>query len=305
MNRMMVALELTNRCNFRCSYCPHSVYGEPTGRNVYDRPEGDMPRETLEAILPNLNPHAKSVTIGFFGEPLLHPNFEEFTDRLHVGRKYAFHLNTNGSLITESLLPTLWKYDTVRISLDAADKETWERLCPGGRVKAMDGTWGADRWETLTEKVTALLGVRGRPPIYLIFVTTEETKSTADRFVEQWQPLLSRKGDKIAIKTMLSYGGVMENPIIINRRCKVSGEKRLVISWQGECSPCNLDVNMGLYVGNILQTKTFAGVLGSPAYQERMHQIHHRVGLCANCRDGGNFTFRLVFRNHDPIRRPC
>ena len=297
MKNLRVALELTNHCNFRCTYCPHSVYQQETGRNVYDRPEGFMPREMLDTIIPNARKYARSVSIGFFGEPLLHPQFEEFTAALHANRNYTLVLNTNGSLITEKMMDAMRMYDYILISLDGASKSVWESVCPSGKVKCFDGSWGHDRWDTLNEKIRQMMAIKDRPSMQLVFVVTDALKDTIDSFMDRWKPHLRRNtSDCLMAKTILSYGGVMQDTIMQARCCTVARDRRMVISWQGECSPCNLDVNMGMSVGNLNQTPDFKAILEGPRYAQMIQNIRRKQGVCHHCTDGNNLAFRQILK---------
>src|SRR4030042_133162 len=73
--------ELTNHCNFRCVYCPHSVYQkESAGGNRFDREKGYMSDELWSVVVENAAKYASYVGLGFFGEPLMHPEFRRYVE---------------------------------------------------------------------------------------------------------------------------------------------------------------------------------------------------------------------------------
>ncbi len=82
--KLIVQPELTNHCNYRCPFCPHSCYREPetSGGNVFDRDKGYMPEDVFALVEDNCRRHATCVVLGFFGEQMLHPRFCEYVRRL-------------------------------------------------------------------------------------------------------------------------------------------------------------------------------------------------------------------------------
>jgi hypothetical protein len=99
--RFRIWPELTNHCNFRCVYCPHSVYQKDSvGGNRFDRQKGYMSDELWGLVVENAAKYASYVGLGFFGEPLLHPRFWQYVKMIPKQRRYAFDLFTNWSLVT-------------------------------------------------------------------------------------------------------------------------------------------------------------------------------------------------------------
>lgn len=94
--KTIIAIELTNYCNIRCSHCP---------QGHLDVPVGYMDRETLAQCLAYCDGYTE---FNWRGEPTLHPNLveyvriaKEFNKKLNLG----FH--TNGILLTERLFKDL------------------------------------------------------------------------------------------------------------------------------------------------------------------------------------------------------
>lgn len=283
-----IGIELTNNCNFRCRYCPHSLYQQsstPSG-NRFTREMGFMSPELFHKAIQESTKWAQNVSLGFFGEQLLHPQFKELILSVPKRRPFIFVLNSNWSLVTEDMLDALRCFGSVRISLDAADKETWEASCPGGPVKDLDGTLRHDRYEALVEKVRWWLGLKERPRTWLICV--RQRGIDEKKLVDTWKPLL-RKGDTLITKAMLTYGGVMRDPSMKNHACDVHKENRLIIGYNGVCSPCNLDVNLELEVGN-LNTQTIGEIVKSEKWRDVLVEVKAKRGICANCFDGGNHS---------------
>lgn len=117
-----ICLQLTQQCNFRCNYCVYS--GNYENRN---HATTKMSPSLAKAGIDFLLGHAKdspTISVGFYGgEPLL--EFElikecmEYTNKVAEGKKIAYSMTTNGSLLNNEMVETFLKYDaTVAISLD-------------------------------------------------------------------------------------------------------------------------------------------------------------------------------------------
>ncbi len=94
--KTIIAIELTNKCNIRCSHCPQ-------GR--LDVTVGYMERETLIQCLAYCEGYTE---FNWRGEPTLHPDLVEYVriaKRFNKTLNLGFH--TNGILITEQLFEDL------------------------------------------------------------------------------------------------------------------------------------------------------------------------------------------------------
>ncbi len=82
-----VYIEITNLCNFQCSFCPE-----------VQRPKNVMAVQDFEDVLNQVKPFTKEITLHLMGEPLSHPKFDEILnicERLQV----PVQLTTNGTLL--------------------------------------------------------------------------------------------------------------------------------------------------------------------------------------------------------------
>lgn len=82
-----IYLEITNSCNLRCDFCPQTkrqaaFMSVPDFRHILDQ---------LKGCTDHLYFHVK-------GEPLLHPNLEQFLDISHE-KGFKVNLTTNGTLL--------------------------------------------------------------------------------------------------------------------------------------------------------------------------------------------------------------
>lgn len=147
-------LELTNRCNYDCVWCP-------TSRQT--RPRGMMPRVEAFRLLDEIADYRRRwplfslyaeirnlIFLHVLGEPLLHPNFLEIVDHGHA-RGLDFCLVTNGSLLDDGLIQCLLDSGlrSIVVSLNAPDPSSYAATSapvPYERVVEMIGALVRERF---------------------------------------------------------------------------------------------------------------------------------------------------------------
>lgn len=89
--KRIYAIEISNKCNLKCNYCPHQIQ---------KREKGFMTIENFKKSLELVKQLKQDrLTLHNFGEPLLHPQLEEFI-KLAKGIVPNVNLSTNGILLT-------------------------------------------------------------------------------------------------------------------------------------------------------------------------------------------------------------
>ncbi len=117
-----ITLQVTQECNFRCSYCTYS--DDSANRKHTNK---SMTWETAKKAIDFLINHSMDtevINVGFYGgEPLL--EFElikqciNYTKQVGEGKTITYTITTNGSLINEKILVFLYENDIpLVISLD-------------------------------------------------------------------------------------------------------------------------------------------------------------------------------------------
>lgn len=285
MNEFRVSLELTNCCNFRCLICPHD---KP---ELFVRPLGYITEDLFNYAIAQCNKYADTVEFGFFGEQLLHPQYEYFLGKLKK-RNFKISVNTNLSLCSYSTF-RLWRdigVNDVRLSLDASCADTFNR-CRPGNVKDLEGNPVPDklRFYRVAEKVAYWLTLPSRTnPTRLVFVKSSHNKNEQEKFISLWRPKL-KNVDHILFKQVVSYGGKIKDPFVQSGACNIWQNKYAVIGWDGRVSPCNLDVNLQLAIGNIKDNDLYKLYYGNA-------ELRHQTGCgkdiqpCKNCVDSNNWT---------------
>jgi sulfatase maturation enzyme AslB (radical SAM superfamily) len=297
IKKLIIQPEFTNHCNFRCRFCPHSVYRQQSdGGNRFNRDKGHMSDELFSLVLENAAKYAKRVQIGFFGEPLLHPKFGEYITSFPANRRYCVDLNTNWSLVTRKTMDSLKHLDLVIISLDASYSSLYEELCPGGSVLDLDGRPCRDRHAVLVDKIDYWLRLADHAPTRIVYVVSSVNEHDVKTFVDQWRPKLCLPGDHVLTKSVLSYGGVMRDSHMRENSCAIRSQRWFTVAWNGDCSPCNLDVNLELKAGNLLELRDMRTVVEGDKWHQVMTAVRQRLGICANCFDANNWTENRICR---------
>ncbi|MBI5185234.1 MAG: radical SAM protein [Nitrospinae bacterium] len=162
-----VHLELTNACNFDCSFCP---------KTIMSRKPGMMDTALAKSVIDDLarNNITEKVTFHIMGEPMLHPDF--FFIVKHVReRGLRAGVTTNGSFLsteTAGMLREL-EVDQVNISLQTPDENSFETR----RAKGM--TYEKYR-RGILDAIQVLRSNGGKAVIKIHFLVTKFNKSVKE-----------------------------------------------------------------------------------------------------------------------------
>ena len=120
-----VYIEPTSLCNLACQTCV---------RNTWNESLGDMKIKTFNKIIEQLKEFTdvQSVMFGGFGEPTFHKDIIYMINRIKSLNLIA-EMTTNGTLLDENMIKGLFKnkLDTLWVSFDGADKNTFESIRKG------------------------------------------------------------------------------------------------------------------------------------------------------------------------------
>jgi MoaA/NifB/PqqE/SkfB family radical SAM enzyme len=149
-----IHLELTNRCNFSCAFCPDCIMTRPRG----------LMSETLAcSALDQIADLAlaEKVTFHVMGEPLLHPQLFSILD--HAARcRLPVGLTTNGALLNPETVQQIAERDLhqIDISLQTPDAESF-RATRGTRMDF-------EKYRARLLDLLAACRNRPEPPIFKI-----------------------------------------------------------------------------------------------------------------------------------------
>jgi putative metalloenzyme radical SAM/SPASM domain maturase len=123
-------VEVTSRCNLHCPMCVKHSGPEKS-------PEGDMAPEIFESLRPAF-PSLDALILNGIGEPLLHPNLEDFIGAARKSMPAAswVEFQTNGHLLDEARARSLVEagLDRIFLSVDATSPELFRAVRSGGSL---------------------------------------------------------------------------------------------------------------------------------------------------------------------------
>jgi len=158
-----ILLQITERCNLRCSHC--FVDSENMGNEL-------SLREVEEHIIPNfLRSNVTKVTLTG-GEPLFHNEIKEILD-LFCKSNISVSICTNASLVNEGLLNCISNYNNIHfnVSLDGLHYKSHGRFRNG---------MTASMFETIMSNIRLL----GKMNLLNGILTTPNTYSSIEEYVE-------------------------------------------------------------------------------------------------------------------------
>ncbi len=299
-----VQVELTNHCNYSCANCPQSLKKNkaPGTTAAYDRPTGFMDFGLYRRVIDQVNELGAEVNFSFFGEPTSHPEFLKFMDYLK-GRNPEVRvvMNTNLSYATREIFAKLIEIGLgdLRLSIDAATAGTYDMVRPGRFYVGLDGAERhGGRFETICAKAEYWFSLPAHTPTRHVYTVSSKNRHETGAFVRRWLPLLGEK-DIILTKSVLTYGGKMSDSEISPNPCNAWDINMLTVDWQGNVSPCNLDVNMELAIGSVKE-KTLLELKDGSRYRElKRLSLEKKITPCDRCVDGNNWTKNAVYRKGD------
>jgi pyruvate-formate lyase-activating enzyme len=249
-------LELTNRCNLKCTFCP-------TADGRMDRPRGNMDARLFTKALDGAG-RLEFVLLFQWGEPLLHPRFAELAAEA-TGRGIRALVTTNGTLLDDRRIAGLLEagVDRVTISVDG-DAVTHEavRGIPLAKTRAA------------VERLVAARDAAGSATaVDVSMVVAPETEAGAAAFEADFAGV----ADRVQRIPLLTKGER-------RTRCREPWRGGLVVLQDGRCTVCCADHDGTLAVGDATK-ETLKQIWNGPRLRA-LRAAHARGDLppvCASC----------------------
>lgn len=246
-----IYLEVTNKCNLDCITCI---------RNSWKSSQGYMTDEVFNQFLHQLDqlPQLTTVHIGGFGEPLSHPKIIEIIAALKK-KGLRVEMISNGFLLTEKTAAQLVQLglDRLVISLDGSDETSFNHIRLGGQFnEVVDNIKTLNRLKQERQYFKLELGIEfvamqrnytKLPQLLKLadklqagFVIVTNLLPYSEDMVDQ--VLYDAPDDKLMVGTGAGYllfrGRVPEMKLRTERKCNFVEDKSMVITWEGNVSPC-------------------------------------------------------------------
>lgn len=271
-----ITLELTNRCNLNCTFCP---------RKYMEAERGNMDTGLALRLIDEIAEHAPVQIVPFFrGETLLHPEWQKIIAYMKHKNIGQIHFTTNATLLTMEATAAILGLDLdfISFSMDTTDAHLYNST-----------RRGAD-YSTCLNNVLSFIEERNRRgsslQIQVSAVETDRHKPFMDAFVDFWR----ERADRVRIYAEHSADGKpgsIDAPLPAFDRRKPCRKlfSDMVVYWNGEIAVCNHDwtrLVTGPHIGNA-KTSDLAACWLSPAYAElrrrHMHGDFSGTSVCEGC----------------------
>ena len=248
---LFLHLELNQICNLRCPSCPigqpqaHAKYitSEKMGWNLYQK----IILEGEKYDCPSMEPQGTN-------EPFLDQNLEDY---IRFAADHGFidiMLNTNGTLLTEERARKVLKSGITRLrfSLDAATKETFEKVRLGAK------------YDSTMKNIERFLEIKKQekcdlPVVGVNFCKTKFNEHEEEAFIKKWID----KVDFFVIQDFqppdldTNYSEFLPSKSVFRENIQESGYncqqpwQRVLVRSSGEVCPCCAFFSEELSLGNL------------------------------------------------------
>ncbi len=251
-------VEITNRCNLRCVYCP-------VNRSLA-RPRSDLSFDRFREILER-SPTVRSLLPFQWGEPLLHPRVFDMIE-LAARRGIRTFLTTNGTLLDVERQERLLASGLTRLSISIDGNDAAHLATRGVELAPIRAA--------VAELVRRRDASGSRLRIDATMVVTAETEHTVDEFFRVWRPLVDRVQ---AIPRMIA--AVDETR---TAKCREPWRGLLVVLADGRVTTCCADSEGALDLGDV-RNETPAEIWNGPRMRalRRAHACGKLPVTCARC----------------------
>lgn len=271
-----IYLEITNVCNFDCSFCHKTV-----------REKKLMSEDEFEKLTDRLQGKAKYLYFHLMGEPTLHPSLPKFIDRARE-KGFLPSITTNGSLLGskgEILLSHL-PYN-VSISLHApdanekfADEKYLENCIDFAKKASSAGCFVALRlWNLGTDSDNSEILAR-----------------LHSEFSDDWTPIRGGSSQRLATRLFLEWGQHFDWPDMNaperDPDCDMfcyGLRDQIGVLVDGSVVPCCLDSEGILSLGNLFECE-LDEILSSPRARAIYDGFTRRRAVEELCRKCGYAT---------------
>lgn len=280
-------IEPTNYCNIKCLKCPHG--------HGFERERGFMDMNLYRQILDQMAGSAINLYFMFGGESFLHKQlFEMIRLAKEKGIRRTF-LATNGTLLKEKDFSAISEsgLDTLTISFDGDDKETYEKLQKGANFD-----------ETLDKTVRFLQEKRrfgsAKPfvSVKIIRILKEQPKEIRSEFIRKFDGLPVNRiySDVLTLQGKYAenliaddrFGGLLKDEILERRSTNYfpcfNIYHEMAIAWNGKVISCCRDLEGLTILGDVRQNSIQEIWNGEAFVNLRNKLINGQIGgACSFC----------------------
>ena len=272
-NKQM-SIELTNICNHKCVFCPHSKMTR-TKRHIDDDLFFRVIQEAYDLGM-------REVGLFINGEPFMNPKLPEYIKRVkEIGFTYVY-ITTNGALATPERSAAIMDagLDSIKFSINAGSRDTYLEI------------HGVDDFDTVIQNAIWHYKYRNdthkRFNLLCSYVVTTKTMHEAKAFKDKYSYLF----DDISFLKVFNRGGMI--PEATSMIPDIEGKNKtekcahpfncVYVTCESFLSPCALDVHLDLKLADLNCTSLRDAWYGEAMKQFRQRFIDGFDSLHPQCR---------------------
>jgi len=234
-------LDLTNKCNLRCIYCP--LYSEFVKGNFNHKKAStrDLDIALAKSIISQLKMSGtKQILITGEGEPFLYKKMRELIKQIKQ-ENLECGIVTNGTLLTSDISKFLIKnkVEKIIVSVNAGDSKKYKQAT------------GADYFGVVTENLKQLNALKKRgknekPKVFISFIPIKLNVQSLFDII-----LLSKEVDaSLILKKFISFKGTERFQIRYDKKFK-----NTLIKFEKQCRNLKVKNNIPAYIDEVYSAK--------------------------------------------------
>ncbi|GFI16897.1 putative mycofactocin radical SAM maturase MftC [Lachnospiraceae bacterium] len=282
-----ITVELTNRCNVSCTFCP---------RQTVNMTLGDMDWNLYKKIIDEASLHLPVKLVCFFrGESILHPQFIEFARYAKNKGIGPIQFASNGKGLTEELAEEILDVgiDFISFSLDTIDRGVYSRSRLTGDLDLSMKNVISFSKKCRERKRKRLFA----PVLQVSTIEIEEYLVRQKEFIEFWQQYV----DIVRVYYEHDDKGHFANQEVKMYFAEMTERKPcrkvftdFLIYWNGYTALCNYDWNG--YIKNLnVKDMSIKEIWDSKEYED-IRQMHYNNTFCKDivCKDCDHWRIDYV-----------
>ncbi|BBB89563.1 MAG TPA: SPASM domain-containing protein [Methylomusa anaerophila] len=261
--------EITNCCNFECSFCAHQIM---------KRKKGFMKDDLFNKILKEAKEIGiKTIDIRNMGEPLLD---EKLVDRTQAASKLGFevHTHTNGFLLNFNLFNELCEAGISYIILSLSPRTEFE--------KTRNRDFGV-----IENNLNEIARSNYKERLIVDMIGADHTQKEEEEF----EQFLDNLGFQIR-KKLITHNFATSNINALKYNYCHRLWNSFTINWNGDVPLCCMDYDGQLNLGNVYNNH-IRDIINSSLYSEvrKEHLAGNFLEICLKC-DNNHINNNLINR---------
>ena len=271
------SIEATNRCNFKCAFCPQS---RPDHKNV--RAVGSLSLENFRLFvkkIKEINPGNSNLSICLDGEPLMNKNFPDFI-RLANDEGLFPRFSSNGRLFSQKIIDELSGLKF----LAAVDFSSEEKVFDTTRGNSGDYKIVLNNLKNLVDKATKNPGIKleivDTTHFDKNYAPTDSLRKMVELFPSNLPPNI-----KFWSRQFHNFGGHIQNEQGAKTRYKLCPYPwtSFSVTWDGNVVACCRDTEGKTILGNVFEQSIKEIWRGERYVEMRKALIEKRVQDVTAC----------------------